>query len=93
MTHGDPRTVRGGLHPGLSEHLSWKPTTPAYFGCFGHCLWFCPFTQQHPDRLTGLQHDPPTPRMVAGADVQGNQPTSHPGRGAPLRATGTANAK
>lgn len=61
MTHRDLRTDRCGLHPGLSEHLSWKPTTPTYFGCFSHCVWFCPFTQQHPDRLTGLQHDPQRP--------------------------------
>lgn len=61
MMQGDLRTVRCGLHPGLSEHLRWKPTTPTYFLCFSHCIWFCPFTQQHPGRLTGLQHDPQRP--------------------------------
>lgn len=61
MMQGDLRTVRCGLHPGLSEHLRWKPTTPTYFVCFSHCIWFCPFTQQHPGKLTGLQHDPQRP--------------------------------
>lgn len=85
-TQGDLRTDRCGLHPGLLEHLSWKPTTPTCFGCFSHCVWFCPFTQQYPDRLTGLQHDPQRPAWWL---VQMFSETSH----FPSRQRGTAKSK